>query len=891
MAQILKFQEGGTLTIDGVKYDINDDLISQYRFLGNEFDDSDQKKYYNQFMSTLKKGLTDKNVNIEIDRNKQYITGIDLSEYTEKQLKAIDVDQTDAGKLITHLFRPEVEGAKKAGKVLLDFNPSHPTSKFKHYSIDDKIILNHQYDQNTGEFIIADGKKQLVNGQDSKVTEITNRINFAKTIDNIPIHDKITGYNEETRDEITNTISDIGDLDAFKNRLLDGSYTEEDEMRAKMFGIFMDTDTSEQRSNVQTQHAGELAFSNTGLPSSWASIITIGDDGVATLSDTSWLTSLNPGYTNYFLNNEFFEKYPQLSYLKGNSKNGLFVIGNKVYNADNLDKLPLETKALVNAWVAQKIKDKGNVTNSNKLIYDDWFNDSNYGILNSNKLYEELGTDDLYGFDLQKYYDLDLPSFAFFNPSDKSQYNIYGDPIFQYQIWDDGKWQWYNNIDYPRRSTFKDGFSSLDSFKSFEYKQLNDEKIAYLGDVYNNGTHCFYNKTLNAFFVIDLENNVTLLKNTITGNFDNDIDLDTEDSVYTDPNFVQSLIEAFGIENKPTSHKKGGKIQKCKEGTSTTWWNKTFPTDFALGTTGLIKSIIDSKKYYNQLKEANILATLHSLPQNQSEIYPIYSENGLSHEVQQAKNKVLNSRPKTSDVNTNLGYDLVRNSQIAELDLNANKTRSQSIDQYKTSLFDMQNQYNKARTDVENKRRQMIGAMLGQNKQLDAAFTQKMGDNIQKFLNEFRENRANEIVRRNQYKLKAMESNASGNYKSDLFYEFTQLGGWNNVPSNLKEKYSGDWLKYMEGEKADRANIIKQHAYRNLYEYMMNDPHGSIMSPIFNNWELPRSIYVPFHETPEYEQLGWITSAKNGTKLNYIKTLYDRSESKDMDLIKIFSKL
>lgn len=887
MAQILKFQEGGTLTIDGVKYDINDHLISQYRFLGNEFDDLDQKKYYNQFMSTLKKGLTDKNVNIEIDRNKQYITGIDLSEYTEKQLKAIDVDQTDAGKLITHLFRPEVEGAKKAGKILLDFNPSHPTSKFKHYSIDDKIILNHQYDQNTGEFIITDGKKQLVNGQDSKVTEITNRINFAKNIDNIPIHDKITGYNKETRDEIIATISDIGDLDAFKNRLLDGSYTEEDETRAKMFGIFMDTDTSEQRDNVQTQYAGELAFSNTGIPSSWASIITIGDDGVATLSDTTWLTSLNPGYTNYFLNNEFFEKYPQLSYLKGNSQNGLFVIGNKVYNADNLDKLPAEAKALVDAWVAQKIKDRGNVTNSNRLIYDDWFNDSNYGILNADRLYEELGPNDLYGFDLQKYYDLDLPSFAFFDPSDKSQYNIYGDPIFKYRIWDNGKWQWYNNIDYSRRSTFKEGSPSLDSFKSFEYKQLNDEKIAYLGDVYNNGKPCFYNKTLNALFVIDSENNVILLKNPISGNFDDD-----KGKSLHDPNLAQSLIQEFGIKNTTSSHKKGGKIQKCKEGTSTTWWNKTFPTDFALGTTGLIKSIIDSKKYYNQLKEANVLATLHSLPQNQSEIYPIYSENGLSHEVQQAKNRILNSRPKTSDVNTNLGYDLVRNSQIAELDLNANKTRSQSIDQYKTNLFGMQNQYNKTRTDVENKRRQMIGAMLGQNKQLDAAATQKIGDNIQTYLNEFRENRANEITRRNQYKLKAMESNAAGYYRSDLYHEFTQLGGWEKVPSDLREKYADDWVKYMEGEWADRANLIKQYAYRDLYGYMMNDPYGSIMSPLFKDWELPKSIYVPFHKSDGYNKLGWnIQSEKNGGKLNYIKTLYDRSENKDKDLIKIFSKL
>ena len=51
MAQILKFQEGGTLTIDGVKYDINDHLISQYRFLGNEFDDSDQKKYFRTYVN------------------------------------------------------------------------------------------------------------------------------------------------------------------------------------------------------------------------------------------------------------------------------------------------------------------------------------------------------------------------------------------------------------------------------------------------------------------------------------------------------------------------------------------------------------------------------------------------------------------------------------------------------------------------------------------------------------------------------------------------------------------------------------------------------------------------------------------------------------------------
>lgn len=873
MAQILKFEGGGTLTIDGVKYDINDHLISQYRFLVNEFDDPDQKKYYNNFMSTLKKGLTDKNINIEIDRNKQYITGIDLSGYTEKQLKAIDVDQTDAGKLITHLFRPEVEGAKKAGKVLLDFNPSHPTSKFKHYFIDDKIILNHQHNQNTGEFIITDGKKQLVDGQDSKVTEITNRIDFAKNIDKIPIYDKITGYNNETRDEITNTISDIGDLEAFKNRLLEGNYTEEDENRAKIFGIFMDTDTLDKRKELITQYEDEqkkVEISNkAGAPTTWEDFATINNQGYYTLNQNHGLP-LQPGYNYYFLNNEFFDKYPIHYGLKGTSKNGYFIIDNVLYNADHKETLPEGPKAVINKWIDDKKQNNG----KSSIIYDDWYGDNDYQLLTDNAYFEGLQGRDIFGIDLIKYYNLDTPSFAYFDIKNPI-YDDFGNPKLTYVTLKDGKFTPFDIADVARRTQVTNK-SSFDIMTSHEYRNVFGGQIAYLGDkqIGDNLHHIFFNKTQGKYYAL-------------TGSELYEFDINSKEvknKYKNSPLLVSELRKVFKL-------KKGGKIYKCQDGTSTTWWNKPFPTDFVLGTTGLISSIVDTKKYYKQLKEANTLATLYSLPQNQSEIYPIYSENGLSYEVQQAKNKVLNSRPKTSDVNTNLGYDLIRNNQIAELDLNANKTRSQFVDQYKTNILDAQDKYNKMRTDVENKSRQMIGAMIGQNKQFDAAATQKIGDNIQKYLNEFRENRANEITRRNQYKLKAMESNAAGHYKSDLYHEFEQLGGWKNVKSDLREKYADDWIKYMEGEWADRANLIKQYAYRDLYDYMMNDPYGSIMSPLFKNWELPKSIYVPFYKSDGYDKLGWNTEYKNGGKLNYIKTLYDRSENKDKDLIKIFSKL
>lgn len=232
--------KGGTLTIDGVKYDINNDLVSQYRILGREFDDDHEKKYYNQFMLTLNKGLSDQSVNIVIDTNEQSISGIDLSGYTDRQQRAIGTNQTDAGKLITYIFRPAVTGAKSAAETLGKFLPRRPRVTFKKYSITTPIHLEHEYDEKTGAFIVNDGKRVLRDGQNAKINEIKERINFAKNIGNIPVHDLILGYNEESREDIEKLIKKIGDLDAFCDRLINGNYTDEDEENAKVFGIFMD---------------------------------------------------------------------------------------------------------------------------------------------------------------------------------------------------------------------------------------------------------------------------------------------------------------------------------------------------------------------------------------------------------------------------------------------------------------------------------------------------------------------------------------------------------------------------------------------------------------------------------------------------------------------------
>ena len=268
MAQILKFQQGGKLTIDGVDYDINDHLISQYRMLGQNFkSDSDEKYYYNQFMTTLQNGKTDSNVHIIIDRNNNSISGIDLN-YTNRQMEAISKNQTEAGNIITEYFRPKVRGAKDAARKIGEFTPSYGDQKFNHYSINETISLNHQYND-TGEFTLGDNNNKILQeNQDDKIKLIESRIDFAKNIGTIPIHDKITGYNGVSRKELEDIIKEIGDLDAFKDRLINGSYDDKDEEWAKAFGIFMDSETLEDRNALKNNFEQAQIFTNAGAPES-----------------------------------------------------------------------------------------------------------------------------------------------------------------------------------------------------------------------------------------------------------------------------------------------------------------------------------------------------------------------------------------------------------------------------------------------------------------------------------------------------------------------------------------------------------------------------------------------------------------------------------------------
>jgi hypothetical protein len=80
MAQILKFEGGGPtsgkITYNGVEIPITNEIVQQYRTFGNGYHDT-EKAAFNTFLNTVKKGLTDPTVNINIDTDSGQITGVD----------------------------------------------------------------------------------------------------------------------------------------------------------------------------------------------------------------------------------------------------------------------------------------------------------------------------------------------------------------------------------------------------------------------------------------------------------------------------------------------------------------------------------------------------------------------------------------------------------------------------------------------------------------------------------------------------------------------------------------------------------------------------------------------------------------------------------------------
>lgn len=918
MAQILKFEGGGPtsgkITYNGVEIPITNEIVEQYRTFGNGYHDS-EKATFNTFLSTVKKGLTDPTINITIDTDSGQITGVDW-DGPNKDIKALHRDQGQFGEIITQIFRPKVKAIKQVGHELTQFNPQVLDVDYTKWDGSEKITLNHQYDNTSAEL----DKTRFQDNQ--PINAARSRLVWFKGVDNLDATDIIAGYEGISRKDISEKVKSISDYDDWIERLFNGTYTDEDEKLANYFGIFFDEDTASDRETLKEQHDADVTktkkYQDTGFTRSdfLTEHTQITDNGQIQLTPAGEnlikIMRNNLKLSNdvpLWLNADFFGRYPEYSQWNIGGKNGIFIFGNRIYNADTRNFNP-EDEIKFKSWVEERKRDG----DSDQIRYK-WYDEIvDLDLVKkhfTNTVTEQFGSNRLDFIGAHIPYLTYNGNLVYRRKTDK--FDEFGSP---YEYWANvnGEMVKITNPQYT---------NNLSKTKTSEFKVLkNDtenEPVYVYGRTEENGINWVYfaNYGCTLGFKYDTEGNVTIYRYMSNPE---EVDFTQDDKDY----FAKWYQKV-----NPFKKKRGGKIQKMllgdevpaqdpkdqqTRGTGTEDYSyllqtesskRHFPLDLLISIGGETLANIHTRKYFNKMHEAYKKNALGQLPVKPTTIYPQYNDNGLSQKHNAIKQRILNTKTAiTSDHIANTQSELSKQAMLSQHDNEYNSNFSKSIGDYKNTVTDIQQKEAIANAEREATSRKIMAGISSNKEQMTAQMQQKQGENLQKFIREMREKREKEIARRTTIEDKMMQYKIQETYNNILASKFNALGGvesdlWNSK----KAQYNNDIYTFMKGEYPQFANKAMSLAVGNYWEYIINDGRRTLFP--MGRWKFPHTISsqegtgkvtirtIPEHvdEVDEEADQDGVVSQKMGGKLKYIKTLYEYNKDNNSKLLDVISKV
>lgn len=954
MAQILKFEGGGPtsgkITYNGVEIPITNEIVQQYRTFGNGYHGT-EKAAFNTFLNTVKKGLTDPTVNINIDTDSGQITGVDW-DGPNKDIKALHRDQGQFGEIITQLFRPKVKAIKQVGHELTQFNPEVLNVDYTKWDGSEKIILNHKYNDTSG----ALDKTQFQDNQPIDVAR--SRLLWFKDVDNLDVTDVIAGYDGIGRKDISEKVKTIGDYNEWITRLFNGTYTEPDEKLANYFGIFFDEDTASDRETLTEQYTADVEktqqYRDAGFSrSDFLDENTQPVDGQIQLDEEGEnlinviRRNLNLGNdVPLWLNADFFGRYPEYSRWNIGGKNGIFIFGNRIYNADEKN-FNAEDEIIFKSWVEERKK-----TGDSDKIWYKWYDKiDDLDLVNqhfTNTVTEQFRTNDL------DFIGAHIPYLTYDgNLVYRRRTNTFDEFGSPYEYWAkvDGEMVKITNPQYTDNLS-ETKISALEILED----DLEEEPIYIYGKTEGNGIDWVYfaNYGCTLGFKYDAEGNVKIYRYI---NEPKEADFNQDNK-----NYFANWYKAVN----PFKKKRGGKIQKMllgseipeedlvrgqqtvdtastsggtsvgTDGTTSAGGQQTtsgvggttgggtsggvgtgdysyllqteslkrhFPLDLLIGIGGETLANIHTRRYFNKMHEAYKKNALGQLPVKPTTIYPNYNDNGLYQKHNAIKQRILNTKTAiTSDHIANLQSELSKQAMLSQHDNEYNSNFSKSIGDYKNTLIDIQQKEAIANAERESMTRKIFAGIYSNKDQMDAQMQQKQGENLQKFIREMREKREKEITRRTTIEDKMMQYKIQETYNNILASEFNRLGGVENELWNAKKaQYNNDIYAFMKGEYPQFANKAMSLAVGNYWEYVINDGRRTLFP--MGRWNYPHSTSsqegtgqvttrsIPLHVDGEEAGQTGVQTQKMGGKLKYVKTLYEYNKDNNSKLLDIISKV
>lgn len=403
MAQVIKkFQNGGTsptkkygtFTIDGTKYEVNDDFLNQLTSYGKTLDE-DTAYQFSKITDALRSGA-----DLSYDSNANKLNGPVSFDVNNAQQGRLEKRRSKAGRWLGNMWGGKETTARHAVNALKNFKyiaPSPEPEKYNKY--DWSRTLNAEYKRNpdTGDYEIVNGHKVYINGANN--LKLINRLKDLKTILNYKDTDEFIGYNGLTKQDYINFYNKLGDkgISDLINRIEQGTWTEEDAMALDDIGAFLDRKRSASESGTTDGSKSSNSTSTTndkwkrlGLnPTLVSQYLTIDDNGKLRVTDEF----NNTFGTRNSIFNDWWEQYlnnngnwnPDYSWLKGYTR-----VGNNLYKTSDLNDPNSELYKFAHiSGGFYDLNSKNNYKKANEILQYLWGRSDDYTTYNPNDEYNQ----------------------------------------------------------------------------------------------------------------------------------------------------------------------------------------------------------------------------------------------------------------------------------------------------------------------------------------------------------------------------------------------------------------------------------------------------------------------------------------------------------------------
>ena len=319
MAQvnIQKLQSGGstkkygTFTKDGVTYQVDDDFLQAMTAHGSSIADGRARADYGAIVNALRSGA-----DLSYDSNTNELRGnVSFNNLTDRQKRRAAKRTSKTGEGIDRLFNNRVNQVKVATDALRNFNYNQtaPATRNTNQSVDvsRRLYLNYERDKDGNLVLDTNNRRKFIPGTYNSA--VFDRLDFLKNLANEQNIVDWKGYENQTKDAYLRFIQNYNDWDGLKQRIKDGSITDNDISVLSQIGILDKNQSSDNNTDSNTSKWDKDNNFTEEFRNKYK--ISYGPNGEI-LTEGFGLNGYGSDWSNAYFGDNFAELYPELKRFK-----------------------------------------------------------------------------------------------------------------------------------------------------------------------------------------------------------------------------------------------------------------------------------------------------------------------------------------------------------------------------------------------------------------------------------------------------------------------------------------------------------------------------------------------------------------------------------------------